>query len=557
MKHNLEQLVVLIIDAHPGMRAQLRSMLDSFGVAHIHHAVSAGDAVRKLRERRFDLILCAYDLGDNAQDGQHLLEDLRQRKLIPLDAVFIMISGERAYERVVGAAELAPNDYILKPLTPGSLFDRLQRALDKRAAFRPIWQLMAENLPEAAIDEITHAQLAHPAHYTELLRLRAELLLGTGRRDEAEAAYRDIIAARPLPWARLGLARTLFARQAHDEAETVLTALIDESEHYLDARDLLARVREAQGKLASARHTLAQALERSPHRLSRLRSFGEIAMKSGALEEAETAQTTVVEKGKRSEFGEAEDHLRLIRTQLQRQRTAAAATTLEDLTRTRGHQPSAPVCIALGEALLARSEGRPADARAAARRAATLATSTRGLSLELRHATLSCCLENGLTDEGSTLTTHLLRTAEDENAIARTRAVLEAHGAEALSRSIEQQLHAEVKEYIAAGARSVQAGDYDTAVSDMMNAVRRMPGNAHVLFNAALALLRHIEHAGWNERFARQAHALLMRTRRLDPTNPRLDAIERFLHSMLHKYGIQAEAFARKQPARPASRPAV
>ena len=92
---------------------------------------------------------------------------------------------------------------------------------------------------------------------------------------------------------------------------------------------------------------------------------------------------------------------------------------------------------------------------------------------------------------------------------------------------------------------SAHAGDFDGAVAEMMNAARKMPGNPHVLFNAALALLRHIENRGWNEAFAAQASALIERAQRLSPANPRLTAITEFMHELMKRFGI---APGRPQP---------
>ena len=117
---DLSSISALLIEAHPNMRTQLRNMLGEVGIQKVQMAVSAGAAVRKLREMTFDLILCEYHIGDG-QDGQHLLEDLRHNNIIPLKTLFIMVTGERQYEKVVSAAELAPNDYLLKPFAADSL----------------------------------------------------------------------------------------------------------------------------------------------------------------------------------------------------------------------------------------------------------------------------------------------------------------------------------------------------------------------------------------------------------------------------------------------------
>jgi DNA-binding NtrC family response regulator len=114
-------------------------------------AANAAAAIRQLGERAFDLILCEYALGEG-QDGQHLLEDLRTHHLIPLSTLFIMVTAESSYERVVSAVEFAPNDYLLKPFTADSLFQRIGRALEKRDAFMPLRPHRIGNLREAVSD---------------------------------------------------------------------------------------------------------------------------------------------------------------------------------------------------------------------------------------------------------------------------------------------------------------------------------------------------------------------------------------------------------------------
>ena len=138
---SLRSLTALIVDPHSGMRSSLHNMLNLCGITKIDHAVSSGTAIRSLRNKAYDLIICEYGLGEG-QDGQQLLEDLRSNKLIPLWTMFIIVTAERVYERVVSAAELAPNDYILKPFTADTLLDRITRAIEKRATFLPAYELM-------------------------------------------------------------------------------------------------------------------------------------------------------------------------------------------------------------------------------------------------------------------------------------------------------------------------------------------------------------------------------------------------------------------------------
>lgn len=546
----LEQLAVMVVAANQSMRAHLRTMLDNFGMHDVQFAPSAATALRKLREARFDLILSEHDLGDDAQDGQHLLEDLRTRGIIPRSTVFIMISGERSYERVVGTAELAPDDYVLKPFTPGILQARIERAINRRDAFLPVFRLLEEGRIDEAMQACEQAEARHPVWRKDFLRLRADTAMERSELDIADGIYRQVLDAGDAPWARLGHARVLIATGLHDQAVPVLSQLISESEHYLEAYDLLAQCRERGGQASEACETLNEAVRRSPRRLGRLRQLGTLATRSGDYPQAEQALRQVVHLGKRSEFRDPADHVELARVQILQQHVEDAAATVQDLERSMGTLPSGKACAALGKAMLFRQTGDEAGARAAAASAAAVLSEADDLPLSIKHEIVRACLANGLDVEGGQIVSEILRHAPDEQTIRETRGLLAEQGRSDLSKQVDEKLHAEVRSYVTAGAQKAQAGDHEGAVSAMMGAVRKMPGNPLALFNAALAVLRHIEHTGWNDRMAEQARTLIARTRKVDPANPKLEALSTFLAGLERKYGMQPHmpAAAPKSP---------
>lgn len=536
----LDNLVVLVIESRQSMRGQLRTMLTNFNISEVQYAISAGAAVRKLKQERFDLILCNHDLGEG-QNGQHLLEDLRTRNIIPHETVFVMISSERNYERVIGTAELAPDDYILTPLTPGTLLARLQRVMARREVFLPAWKLIDAGEIARAIDYCAEQETQHPRHRRDFMRLRAELQESLGANDQAEAIFRAIVATQPVPWAQLGLARQLYRRGDYPGAEAILTALVEERDYYIEAYDWLARTREAMGQLQQAHEVMSGAIALSPHRVGRLREFGQIAVGAGDYEGAEKALTEVVRMGKYSDFRDPEDHLRLVKTQLIQKKYEEAQATVGDLERSMAGETATPTCTALARAMVLQASGKRAEAREVLEKAAKDATAT-PLGISLKHELIKACLENGLETECKALVSDVLRNAEDEETLAKTHKLLRDRGRHDISTDIDARIQDEVKRLIGAGAVKAQAGDFDGAVSEMMNAARRLPGNPHVLFNAALALLRHIERHGWNEQFATQARKLIIRCRKLDPNNPRLEAIVTFQQGLVKKYGIRAGA---------------
>lgn len=537
----LEDISVLVVDANPRMRSQLRTLLNGAHISRLTFVASALAAMSKLRAQRYDLILCEYALGDG-QDGQHLLEDLRTRHIIPLGTVFIMISGERNYERVIGTAELAPNDYILKPLSPGTFHARLERAFSKRQILLPVYTLMEADKPTEAIELCRQAQDKTPNYRTEFMRLHAQLLEGLGLTDQAEALYREVIAIKPLPWAHLGLARMLLANHQTEAAEAMLESLISENQDYIDAYDWLARVRQEAGQFEQAQAALSDALERSPHRISRLRHLGDVALATGDYATAEQALAEVVRKGKHSAFQDPEDHVRLFKAQLTQNHIQDATATIRDLEQSSLDRAETTAYCAYAHALLCASSGSNESARAALREATEACQRARAMPPPFKLEVAQACLDHQLEAEGSELLTNLLRSTTDSTMTEAIRHSLKARGREDLSSQIEEKLHNEVKGYIAAGAARAHAGDYDGAVREMMHAVRKMPGNPHVLFNAALALLRHMEENGWNERFATRARTLIDHCRKIAPDHPRLDAITKLLCDLMIRYGIHTDA---------------
>ncbi|NTV11038.1 MAG: response regulator, partial [Zoogloea sp.] len=297
------------------MRTQMRSLLAMAGIERIEFAVSAGSAVRKLKGGRFDLIFSEYHIGDG-QDGQHLLEDLRHHQVIPLSTLFIMVTGERQYERVVSTVELAPNDYILKPFAADTLHERILRALERRDAFLPAYQLIELGNTQDAIAYCIEAEEAYPQWTVDFMRLRAELLLADGKAEEAQTLYQWIIDIRAIPWAKLGLAKALFTQKRFEEAEELLQDLVRENDLFLDAYDWLSRTRHEAGHLEAAQTVLASATTLSPHRVDRLRRLGELALDTGDTETATRVLTEVVRKGKYSDFRDPEDHVRLVQAHL-------------------------------------------------------------------------------------------------------------------------------------------------------------------------------------------------------------------------------------------------
>lgn len=535
--NDLRVLTALIIEPHSGMRASLHGMLGHCGLTKVEHAVSAGTAIRHLQNRPFDLILCEYDLGEG-QDGQQLLEDLRHNKVISLSTMFFMVTAERAYAKVVSAAELIPTDYILKPFTAVTLMERINRAIDRRNVFAVLHRCIARSELGEAIDACTEGERGEKRYVQDFKRVRAELHVTLGEAQLAEPLYAEMVALRPVGWARLGLAKTLFLQARYDEAEIILTALVAEHGNFMDAYDWLAKAHQANGQLQAAKTVLADAVAISPHAVRRLRTLGEVALESGDVAMAEKAFQQVVSKGRYSEFRDPEDHVRLITTLVQKGDTAQAATLIRDLEKSLSGQPKTKACHALSSALLFQQTGDTARTVEELGKAVEACRENTGLSTTLKMNLARSCLEHQLDAGASEVMVDVMNNAANGGAMAQAMQLFEQAGRKDLAEITARESRRVVVDLVSAGAEKARQGDFGGAVTLMMEAVNKLPDNPQVVFNAAVAVLKHLENLGWNGRMGEQARRLIDTARRLDPANPRLSSLTGLHQTILKKYNV-------------------
>lgn len=519
-------LSVLIVDPNQHLRSGLHNMLTQLGISRVEHGVNAGTAIRQLEKRRFDLILCEYDLGSEpGQDGQQLLEDLRHHHLIAPSTIFIMLTTEGVYSKVVSAAELTPTDYILKPFTVEVLAQRIARAVDRRAALLPVHQMLEQGRLREAILAAEVSAAANPRYATECTRLRAEAHAALGELGQAEATYRDILETRPLGWALLGLARCQHLQGEFAAALQTLQQLIDDNPKFVAAYDLLARTQEALGHPAEARAALKTAVAISPHMVRRLRQLGQMALDAGDFDAAEKTFRQVVSKSKYSEFRNPEDHVSLVRTLTEQGNAGGAASVLRELERSARSGAATDACKAYAAALLHELNGKPEAAQAELANAARAAGDAQGLSGGLKLGVAQHCLQHGMDEQGMALLDALAGDPTSGVSEAQTLAVYERAGRADLAHnegeSVERYLDGLVRQ---AALRSGQ-GDQRGAIQVLRAAVRRRPDNAGLMSALASAMLRLMGDSGWDAALGEQCATVLVRLRQADPQHPMLAAL--------------------------------
>jgi CheY-like chemotaxis protein len=124
---------ILLVDDY----GEMRSMLSGYGADDITSAATGEEAIEMIGNRRFDIILCDYNLGDG-KDGQQVLEEVKHRGYLSYPTLFIMITAESTAFMVIGALEYQPDEYLSKPVTATVLQARLQKLMEKKEGLQPI-----------------------------------------------------------------------------------------------------------------------------------------------------------------------------------------------------------------------------------------------------------------------------------------------------------------------------------------------------------------------------------------------------------------------------------
>lgn len=549
----LERLRVLIVDRHSSARNSLRMILSTLDISAIHNAGTTTEVLRQVKAYDFDIIFADYIL-DDGRDGQQLLEELRQNHLIPLSTVYMVVSAERSYQNVVSVAELAPDDYLIKPFTAEQLQARLIKALYKKRFFERVFRHLdagAFNDALAACESLlgTDEQFLY-----DILRFKGEILNALGRHEEAKAVYQQVLEHAVVPWARMGLAIALRGLDELAEAENIGCALIDDFPEYLAAYDFVASVREEMGRLGEAQETLLKAAAISPNNSTRQRVVGDVAVRNNALDVAERAYGKVLERHRGSSLRVIDDYTNLTRVMLDRGHTDGARKVTQELRRDWRGNPQGELAALVMDSLCANQAGEPAKARQALEKALAMheemhdggskSALSQKIAVDLAHA----CLAAG--DEANAqaiLGKVAAENHEDRGMIAQIQGVFAKTGKEEAGQSLLAKVGREIVELNNRGVLAARSGDLEAAVRMLIEAAERVP-NLQFLVNASKAIFTLLARKGWNEEMAERGLRYLQLAQTKDSRSAKVVSARELYYQAARKYGIEVTPLGNRGP---------
>ncbi len=288
MTATLTKARILVIDDFQGMRTMLRDFVRSMGVTQIDTAANAKEALAQLAGSRYDIVICDFNLG-LGQNGQQVLDEARMHDYIGVSTIWVMVTAEKTTDMVMSAAEVKPDDYLLKPINQSLLEGRLEKLIVRTQSLGGIEQAIKAKDYVTAIANCKEQLQTKTVNPQEILRIKSELLLTVGDYGAAKDLFDSVLTARSVPWAKTGLGKISCHAGHYAAAIEIFQQVLAENRMFMEASDWLVKALDANGDSVQAQQVLLDAVKLSPNSPARQKMLGDTAYKNGALDVAQAA----------------------------------------------------------------------------------------------------------------------------------------------------------------------------------------------------------------------------------------------------------------------------
>ncbi len=113
---------ILIVDDYRTMARIIRNLLQQLGFVDVDEALSANEALDKLKTRNYGLVISDWNM--EPMSGFSLLEQIRADHDLA-QTPFIMVSADSKNEQIVAARKAGASNYLIKPFNAATLKGKL------------------------------------------------------------------------------------------------------------------------------------------------------------------------------------------------------------------------------------------------------------------------------------------------------------------------------------------------------------------------------------------------------------------------------------------------
>lgn len=125
---DMSALSVLVIDDNTHMRSLFRAILGGFGIRRIYEASDGSAGLSAMIDRRPDIAICDWLM--TPLSGAEFLTILRNDTDKGVAATpVILVTADARKQVVLTAARLGIDEFLAKPVSPATLYQRLTRVV--------------------------------------------------------------------------------------------------------------------------------------------------------------------------------------------------------------------------------------------------------------------------------------------------------------------------------------------------------------------------------------------------------------------------------------------
>lgn len=255
----------LIIDDSVITISLIRWMLNGAGVANelIDSTTDSLKAIRLLSHHHYDVVICDYNMNHHI-DGALIFDEVKQRKLIAPNTVFICVTGDGTLSVVTHFIELEPDDYLLKPFCAKEFIHRIEMVLARKSVIAPLLSAMDNQNYQAVLELCEEYRPRHPLYVNYIDRIYGDCLLRLKRHDEALLFYRKSCEETNSLWSEIGLGQTYQSLGDLDKAENIFKAILTKHPRQPVVRQNLANCFMKKDLLPDAIHEFNAAHKINP-----------------------------------------------------------------------------------------------------------------------------------------------------------------------------------------------------------------------------------------------------------------------------------------------------
>jgi CheY-like chemotaxis protein len=520
-KHHIADLsrkTALVVDDFGNFRLIIKNMLQSFGITNIDQASNGEHAIGMIRNKKYDIILCDFNLGDG-KNGQQVFEEAKHGGFITAAAIFIMVTAENTMHRVLGAMEQVPDDYLVKPFTNEVLINRLGKVLKKKEAFASVQEALDRKDYQEVINRCDEGVLANPTNPYEFLKIQAEVFMTMGQYDEARAVYDDVLKQREIIWATMGIGKLHFYKEQYAEARDVFQSVLDKNRMYMEAYDWLAQALDKLDLMQEVQQTLVSATNISPNVLARQRALGEVAYKNKDFDVSAQSFRSAISLGKNSDFKSSSEYMGLAKVLIDTDFAGDALKIVDETKQVFKDNPEAMAHSSAVESMAYHTLGDVKRAEKATEEGSRFYAEVAGnvssqTALDLAKAFFFI----GQTTEGTKLMQEIIKNNYGDARILKdvqqvfTDANLKEKGATLINVTSSEMIQLNNK-----GVDLAKEGKLEEAIDYLEKAAIAMPGNKIINTNAAYTMLHYMKQKGRDDALLKKAQFHLDRVRSIDP----------------------------------------